>query len=227
MCGRYQRRSDKQRIAEAFALGTLDELILEASPSYNVAPTTRQPVIVQDRDTGQRGLAIMRWGLVPYWWKDASTLGLSTINAKAETLMEKATWRGPFTKRRCLVPADGYYEWQKLDAKRKQPWHYALTTGEPFAFAGVWDRWKAPNGNVLDSFSIVTTEANELANVVHNRMPVILKPRDYARWLETGTPEQPPVDLLRPYDAGLMTAWKVDARVGNARNDDPGLIAAI
>jgi putative SOS response-associated peptidase YedK len=206
MCGRYQRRSDKQRIAEAFSLGTLDELILEAAPSYNVAPTTRQPVIVADRDAGNRSLAVMRWGLIPYWWKEAKTPGLSTINARAENLMEKPMWKGPFTKRRCLIPADGFYEWQKIDAKTKQPWHYSLSTGEPFAFAGVWDRWNAPDGNALDTFSIITTEANELANRVHNRMPVILKPKDYDRWLEPSDPEQPPLDLLRPYDADLMTA---------------------
>jgi putative SOS response-associated peptidase YedK len=98
-----------------------------------------------------------------------------------------------------------------------------LSSGEPFAFAGVWDRWKAPDGNPIDSFSIITTEANELTSPVHNRMPVILKPRDYVRWLERGDPERPPVDLLRPYDADLMAAWKVEPRVGNVRNDEPGL----
>jgi putative SOS response-associated peptidase YedK len=194
---RYVRRSDKQRIAEAFALGTLDELILQSSPSYNVAPTIRQPFIVVDRDTGQRRLAIMRWGLIPFWCKAAKTLGLSTINAKAETLMEKPMWRGPFTKRRCLIPADGYYEWQKIDAKTKQPWHYAAEQRRAVRLCGLLGQVEGADGNASDSFSIITTDASELANRVHDRMPVILKPQDYARWLEPGEPERPTVDLLR------------------------------
>jgi putative SOS response-associated peptidase YedK len=223
MCGRYQRRSDKQRIAEAFHLGNLDELTLEVAPSYNIAPTTRQPVIVADRETGNRTLAIMRWGLIPFWCKDLKKLGLSTINAKAESLMEKPMWKSPFIKRRCLVPADGFYEWQKLDAKTKQPWMYSLRSGDMLAFAGVWEYWKAPTGEEIDSYSIITTEANELTSAVHNRMPVILKPSDYDRWLAPGDPQQPPIDLLRPYDAELMQAWHVHTDVGNVRNNRPDL----
>jgi putative SOS response-associated peptidase YedK len=223
MCGRYQRRSDKQRIAEAFDLGDIDGLYLELSPSYNIAPTTRQPVIVANRETGNRSLAIMRWGLIPFWCKDLKKLGLSTINAKAEGLMEKPMWKGPFTKRRCLVPADGFYEWKALDAKTKQPYMFSLRSGEMFAFAGVWEHWKAPTGEGIDSYSIITTEPNELTATVHTRMPVILKTADYDRWLAPGDPQQPPIDLLRPYDAELMQAWPVHTDVGNVRNNRPDL----
>jgi putative SOS response-associated peptidase YedK len=226
MCGRYYRKSDKQRIAEAFDLGELDELLLEAAPSYNVAPTTNQPVILNDHESGQRKLEIMRWGLIPFWTKDdPRKLGISTINAKAETLLEKQTWKQPFLKRRCLVPADGYYEWQKVDAKTKQPYAFGLKDGSTFAFAGLWERWKAPDGHLVHSFAIVTTEANELGAPVHARMPVILHSADYDRWLGECPPEQPPVDLLRTLPANEMSRWPVSSAVGNARNNDPSLCA--
>ena len=124
MCGRYYRRSDKQRITEAFRIGVPPSF--EILPDYNVAPATMQPVIVEDRDSGERTLRPMQWGLIPYWVEDPKTLGVSTINAKSETLMTKPIWRVPFTKRRCLVPADGFYEWEKTGTKMKQPWAFAL-----------------------------------------------------------------------------------------------------
>lgn len=182
LCGRYFRRSDKQRIAEAFHIGVPPSF--EILPDYNAAPTTMQPVVVEDRDTGERVLQLMRWGLVPGWCDDPKKLGLSTINAKAESLLEKPIWRTPFSRRRCLVPADGFYEWQKLDAKLRQPWAFALGSGEPFAFAGVWERWRSPDRrHEIDTFSIITSEANELTSQAHERIPVILQPRDYDRWL--------------------------------------------
>jgi len=224
MCGRYYRRSDKQRIAEAFGLGELDGLVLEAAPSYNVAPTTKQPVIVRDHETGKRRLEIMRWGLIPFWTQDdPKKLGISTINAKGESLLERPLWKQPFLKRRCLVPADGYYEWQKLDAKHKQPFAFSLTSQGPFAFAGLWERWNAPSGEVVHSFAIITTEANELGAPVHDRMPVILHSADYDRWLNESSPDQPPVDLLCPMPSDEMTKWPVSQDVGNARNNDPRL----
>lgn len=227
MCGRYYRSSDKQKIAEAFALDDLDSLVLETSPSYNISPTSKQPVIVESRDTGERELQIMRWGMIPSWVKDPKQIGLSTINAKCETLMEKPMWRTPFEKRRCLVPANGFYEWQKVDAKTKQPFAFSLSDGQMFAFAGVWEHWKSPDGQGLDTYAILTTEPNELTAHVHNRIPVIIKPGDYSRWLHRDDSAQPPIDLLRPYDADLMTSWKVDANVGNVRNNEAGLIAPL
>ncbi len=225
MCGRYFRKSDKQRIAEAFHLGDIEDLPLESAPSYNIAPTTMQPVIRNNRDTGEREMVAMRWGMVPHFAKSlADFKGFSTINAQAETLLSKAMWRVPFQRRRCLIPADGFYEWRKLDQKTKQPYAFGMRSGGPFAFAGVWDAWKDPaTQNWLQSFSIITTEPNELTATVHSRMPAILEPMNYERWLDRADPDRPPIDLLRPYQADEMTAHPVDSRVGNVRNNEPSL----
>jgi putative SOS response-associated peptidase YedK len=227
MCGRYYRQSDKQRIAEVFHLSNLTDLPVELAPSYNIAPTTMQPVIVNDRDTEERALRVMRWGLIPVWGRDPKMLGLSTINAKAETLMEKPMWRTPFKKRRCLVPASGFFEWKRVDVERKQPYAFSLKGEGPFAFGGVWEHWKAQDGSLAwDTFSIITTTPNELTATVHDRMPVIVRPSDYDRWLDPDAEDQPPIELLRPYDADAMTAHPVDPRVGDVRNNEPSLCAA-
>ena len=225
MCGRYLRRSDKQRLADAFHLGKLPEELL-LPPDYNIAPSTFQPVIRLHRDTGERELVLMRWGLVPYFAKSAADFkGFSTINAKAETVAEVALWRGPFQKRRCLVPSDGFYEWQKLTPKVKKPFAYTMRNGGPFAFAGLWDAWRDPvSGEWLQTFAIITTTANELTGDVHDRMPVILQPRDYDRWLRRGEAHQPPIDLLRPYPAEGMSASPCNKAVGNVRNNGPGML---
>jgi len=221
MCGRYYRRSDKQRIAEAYRIGvppTFDIL-----PSYNITPQTFQPVIRPNRETGERELAQMRWGLIPYWAKDAK-IGYSTINAKAETIATSPAFREALKRRRCLIPADGFYEWARIDEKTKQPWALALTDGSPFAFAGLWEQWKdKATGQPLETYTILTTEPNELTATVHNRMPVILAPRDYDRWIAPADPARLPIDLLRPFDADQMTTWKVSAAVGNVRNNTPEL----
>jgi putative SOS response-associated peptidase YedK len=227
MCGRYFRRSDKQRIAEAFHLGVLPDGFVLPPADYNVAPTTFQPVIRNHRDTGERELVTMRWGMVPSFAKSlAEFKGISTINAQAETLMNKTMWRVPFQRRRCLVPADGFYEWKALDAKTKQPYAFTMRSGEPFAFGGVWDAWKEPDGGWLQSFAIITTDPNELTATVHNRMPVILKPSEYDRWLTRDEARRPPIDLLRPYEADRMMAHPVDPRIGNVRNNDRALCQA-
>jgi len=212
MCGRYVRKSDKQRLVEAFHLRTVPDSVALA-PNYNVAPTTFQPVIRADKETGERELVMMRWGMVPHFAKSlADFKGFSTINAKSEAVTTKPMWRGPFQRRRCLVPADDFYEWVRPGSRP-----------EPFAFGGIWDAWKEPDGGLLQSFAIITTDPNELTATVHNRMPVMVKPSDYDRWLTPDDPERPPVDLLRPYDAGEMTAYPVDPRVGNVHNKEPSL----
>jgi putative SOS response-associated peptidase YedK len=201
--------------------------VFDIPPSYNIAPTTFQPVIRLDRDTGEREITMMRWGLIPSWCKDVKLLGISTINAKAESLMVKPMWRQPFKKRRCLIPADAFYEWKKLDAKTKQPYAFGMKNGEPFAFAGVWERWMAPDKKPIDSFAIITTDPNELAAKVHNRMPVIVEAKDYSRWLTRADEEQPLLDLLRPYDADQMNAWKVSREVGSVLNNGAGLLGIV
>ena len=259
MCGRYYRRSDKQRIAEAFQVTSgVDETVLPPW-DYNVAPTTHQPVIRADRDTGERQLALMRWGLVPYFAKDLKSFAFSTINARAESLTTSPIFRGPFERHRCLVPADGFYEWKKLPAEQpapkalslfgadvprsakagkktpgvvRTPYAFSLSSGAPFAFAGLWDRWKDPAGGVLESYTIITTTPNELAATVHDRMPVILRPQDYDLWLSRpprGAPKNaaPPLELLallRPYPADRMTASEAHPDVGNVKMNHPGLL---
>jgi putative SOS response-associated peptidase YedK len=225
MCGRYFRQSDKQRIADAFHLGALPDGFVLPPADYNVAPTTFQPVVRANRETGERELAMMRWGMVPYFAKTLNEFkAFSTINARAENLTAKAMWRFPFERHRCLIPADGYYEWKTLDPKTKQPFAFLPRDKRPFAFAGLWDRWKEPTGSWLQTFTIVTTDANELAETVHDRMPVILEPANYSRWLDTSDPTRPPVDLLRPYDASQMTAYPTNPLVGNVRNNGPDLL---
>lgn len=221
MCGRYQNRAVKQRIAEAFRVGIPPTL--EILPSYNIAPQTLQPIVRLSRDTAERELAQLRWGLVPFFAKDAK-VGYSTVNARAETVTTSPVFRESMKRRRCLVPATGFYEWQKLGNKAKQPWTIELADGEVFAFAGLWDVWKdRTTSNVIETYTIITTDPNELVQPLHDRMPVILAPQDYDRWLEPGDPERPPIDLLRPFPAKGMKTWKVSSAVGNTKNDSPEL----
>lgn len=228
MCGRYGRRADKQRIAEWFHArntNVFDESTF--APSYNVAPQSMQPIVRVDPETGQRELTIMRWGLVPFWSKD-SKIAYSTINAKAETVTKSPAFREAMKRRRCLVPAEWFYEWQKVDAKTKQPFAIGMKGGGLFAFAGLWEAWKDKvTGATLETYTIITTDPNEIMQPLHNRMPVILRREDYDRWLEPGDPARLPVDLLRPFDADQMKAWKVNARVGNVRNNDPDCVEAL
>jgi putative SOS response-associated peptidase YedK len=226
MCGRYYRRSDKQRIADHFRVrSNLSDFVLPDA-DYNVAPTTMQPVIREARDTGDRELVLMRWGLIPYFTKALSDVrGITTINARAETVATSPTYRTPFQRRRCIIPATGFYEWQKISPSQKQPYRFDLSSGEPLAFAGLWDAWKEPKKSAqqvdtwLQSFTIITTDPNELMAPIHSRMPVILRPSDYDRWLSRAEsdPAHLPLDLLRPYPADEMEAHQVHPGVGNVQ----------
>ena len=232
MCGRYYRRSEKQQIAERFRLGQIDDFPL--APDFNVAPTTFQPVIRQSRDSEERELVLMRWGLIPSFASHlADFKGITTMNARAETVAKSATFRASFERRRCLVPVDGFYEWKKLDERKtpaKQPFAFSMRNREPFALAGLWDAWKEPKKSVqgvdtwLQSFTIITTEANELMSPVHNRMPVILHERDWNRWLDRTPAEQPPIDLLRPFEPDEMQAEACNPLVGNVKNNGPEML---
>jgi putative SOS response-associated peptidase YedK len=221
MCGRFARRSTQEVLADWFGVEIED--MPWFAPTYNAAPQSTQPVVRLNNETGKREFALMRWGLVPYWAKDAK-VGYTTINARAEEVASKPLYRDALKKRRCLIPADAFYEWQRVDAKTKRPYAFGMRSGEPYAFAGLWERWKPKDGDPLETFTILTTDPNELAEPVHNRMPVILEPRDYTRWMETNDPARLPIDLMRPYPAEKMRSWRVDERVGNVRNDDPELL---
>ena len=219
MCGRYVRRSDKQKIVEHFRARLNPPELPLPDADYNVAPTTHQPIIRQSKETGDRELILARWGLVPFFMKDLKDVkGLSTINARSETITKAPTWREPFKKRRCLVPASAFFEWPKEGKPPKQPYAFELSSGSTFAFAGLWDAWKDKDGHWLQSFAIVTTEANELMSRIHPRMPVILHSRDYDRWLDREETERLPLDLLRPYESEGMEVYEANPKVNNVRN---------
>jgi putative SOS response-associated peptidase YedK len=263
VCGRYYSLFDKQQVAEHFHVRRTADNVGIIAPNYNMAPGDPQPVIRRSRDTGERELVMMRWGIVPWFAKSEDEFkALSTINAKSDNLTSSKMWREPFAKRRCLVPASGLYEWPKpghaisptyepelaieeeghadlfgtalkpARKKKKSPKPikrvFAITTVEPgpFAFAGIWDSWKRPDGTRLETFAIITTEPNELVATIHDRLALILHPRDYDRWL--GIPEsddpRPPLDLLHPYDASKMKMTPANPAVGNWRNNGPEML---
>jgi putative SOS response-associated peptidase YedK len=169
----------------------------------------------------------MRWGLIPFFTKSLKDVKVfATINARGEAISTSPIWRVPFKKRRCLVPATAFYEWKTLDTKTKQPYAIGLTNADMFAFAGLWDAWKDEQANWLQSFSIVTTEANELMSQIYPRMPVILHARDYDRWLDREVTDQPPVDLLRPFESESMEMHRANSKVGNVRNNGPEMLVS-
>lgn len=217
MCGRFTRSQSVQVIAEEFRV---EQVSGDLGPSYNVAPTQKVAVIITD---GARQLVPVQWGLVPSWAKDPS-VGSKMINARAETVAEKASYRNAFKRRRCLVVADGFYEWQKAgDAKR--PIYIRLKSGKPFGFAGLYEVWKSPEGKELTTCAIITTEANELMKPIHERMPVIIPAERRDEWLDAATEGKDRLlDMLRPYPADEMEAYPVSRRVNSPRNNSPECI---
>jgi putative SOS response-associated peptidase YedK len=216
MCGRYTLRVPGDDLVKAFDLAEVPELPFR----YNIAPTQAVPVV--RLDGADRRLSLVRWGLVPRWAKDTSRAA-GLINARSETVEEKPTFRDAFRKRRCLIPADGFYEW-KATAKGKQPFYFQQADGQPFAFAGLWERWHPPEGEPLETCTILTTTANELVAPLHERMPVIVQPSNYADWLDPACPADRLHPWLRPFPADDMTAVPVSTRVNNARNEGPECI---
>lgn len=216
MCGRFTIFADPDRLAERFQAALPADGL---QPRYNAAPTQHLPVILND---GPPAIQLLQWGLIPFWAKDPA-IGSRMINARSETLAEKPAFRAAFKKRRCLVLADGFYEWQKT-ATGKQPQRITLATGEPFAMAGLWETWDAPDGRLLRTFTIVTGEPNTLVDPIHNRMPVILRPEHEAIWLDNDAEPAIWRDILRPYPAELMTAYPVSRRVNFVGNDDSELV---
>jgi putative SOS response-associated peptidase YedK len=216
MCGRYTLATPVNSLAEQFHI---DEYPTDLSSSYNVAPTQEvAAVLVEDE---KRRLEMLRWGLIPSWADDPS-IGNKMINARAETVSEKPSFRTPFKHRRCLILSDGFYEWQRTP-DRKQPYYIHMKDGTPFAFAGLWESWR--DGEEIRSCTIITTEANELVGEVHHRMPVILPPEDYGLWLDPEFEEKEALtSLLRPYKSGDMEAYPVSRRVNSPSNNAPACI---
>jgi putative SOS response-associated peptidase YedK len=192
----------------------------EWAPRFNIAPTDNVPVIRQHSTKPNRVFSLMRWGLIPFWAKDAS-IGYRMINARSETAASKRAFQDCLKSRRCLIPADGFYEWQKV-AKLKQPYCFTLADDRVFAFAGIWDRWKDTEGKLIESCSILTTTSNALTADVHDRMPVILRTDDHDLWLDPGFQNEAGIaELLKPLDANLMRRYAVSTRVNSVTNDDP------
>lgn len=216
MCGRYRLSRRKQIIAEHFdAISDAEDWI----PRYNVAPTQPVAVIRQNPTEPTRHLSQMRWGLIPSWPKDASGAA-SMINARSETAATLPAFRDSMKYRRCLVPADAFYEW-KRQGGAKQPYCFDVNEGQLFGFAGLWEGWKDANGTWVRTCTILTTTSNAVTSAVHDRMPVILDPGDYDVWLDPGMKDSAGVsELLRPFDPTAMRCYPVSSRVNNVQNDD-------
>jgi putative SOS response-associated peptidase YedK len=216
MCGRYRLSRRKQILEEHFETAPWDD---DWSPRYNIAPTQPVPVIRQHPKEPVRQISTMRWGLIPNWARDPS-IATITINAKSETAATKPAFRDPFKHRRCLVPADGFYEWLRTTIS-KQPYCFEVNNGGLFAFAGLWDGWKDASGNWIKTCSILTTVPNAVTATVHDRMPVILERESYDLWLDPGmTNVQVVSELLKPYDAKSMRSYPVSTRINHVANDD-------
>jgi putative SOS response-associated peptidase YedK len=216
MCGRYRLSRRKQIVEEYFAIVSGEE---EWSPRYNIAPTQPVPVIRQNPREPVRELSLIRWGLIPAWAKDRSA-ATKMINARSETAGTKPAFRDALKFRRCLILADGFYEWQKT-GKAKQPYCFEVNEGELFAFAGIWDRWKDPSDSAVETCSILTTTPNAVTTAVHDRMPVILDPDGYDLWLDPGMKDvSAAAELLKPCDARLMRSYPISTRINHVANDD-------
>ncbi len=217
MCGRFTLTVDADSIQTYFPW--LDSIPPQIVPRYNIAPT--QPIAAIPND-GRNAIDHFVWGLIPFWAKDPS-IGSRMINARSETLAEKNSFKNPYKRRRCLILADGFYEWAAIPGqKTKQPYYFRMEDGAPFAFAGLWEEWQSPEGSQLKSATIITTEPNPLVGKIHARMPVILKPKDYPLWLakEEKRPEELQ-HLLTAYPAEEMVAYPVSTSVNSPGNESP------
>jgi putative SOS response-associated peptidase YedK len=220
MCGRYTHLLTWRQIVRLYGL-TESPPPNDFGPRYNIAPTERAPV-VRERD-GNREATMLRWGLIPLWAKDKS-IGYKTINARAETVATAPAFREAFTARRCLVPASGFYEWLKV-SDGKQPYLIGFKDRRPFSFAGLWESWRDhTSGERFETYTIIATAPNEVAGKIHNRMPLIIDPTDFDRWLTAATP---PADLVRPYPADEMDAYPVSKAVNSPVKDEAGMIERV
>jgi putative SOS response-associated peptidase YedK len=217
MCGRFSLTTDEAILNERFKLaGGIEPYVAR----YNCAPTQKLAVITSEEP---RRLSYFRWGLIPHWAKDEK-IGSKMINARAESIEEKPSFRNAFRQRRCLVLADGFYEWK--NEKKKIPYRITLKDKQPFAMAGIWETWKNPEGKIINSFSIITTTANELMKNIHERMPVILPPEFEETWLKSNDPREIR-ELLQPFEPEKMQAYEVSKLVNSPGNDDPAVILPV
>lgn len=220
MCGRYAAIADPEAMRRLFRYKERPNF----PPRYNVAPT--QPIAIVRMQSGERHFALVRWGLLPGWVKDPKTFAL-LINARGESVCDKPAFRAAMRYRRCLVPADGFYEWKRVGAG-KQPYYVHLKSGEPFAFAGLWESWSGPNGEEMESAAIVTTDASREIAHIHERMPVILMPDAFDIWLDCERVDaRTAAALIAPTREGLLAAHPVSTAVNRVADDDPRLIAAV
>ncbi|MGH8646969.1 MAG: SOS response-associated peptidase [Gammaproteobacteria bacterium] len=218
MCGRFARFSPVQKFAKLFGVQAGFGLI----PRYNVAPT-QAALAARNTPQGRRELVTLHWGLIPFWAKERKT---GIINARAETVATKPSFQQAFRQRRCLIAADGFYEWKRVDG-RKQPYYIGLKDRQPFAFAGLWEHWEG-GWEIIDSCTIIVTQANKQVGAIHDRMPVILDPEDYELWLDPATKDPRLLGpLLRPYPAERLIAYPINTRVNDPKNDDRSLLADI
>ncbi|EEA94205.1 SOS response-associated peptidase [Pseudovibrio sp. JE062] len=216
MCGRYSLSASPEEVKALF------EYIEQPNfpPRYNIAPT--QPIALVKHENGGRHFGLARWGLVPSWVKDPASFTL-LLNARAETLEEKPSFRAAVRHRRCLIPANGFYEWQRKGAA-KQPYWIAPADGRLLAFAGLWETYSHPDGGDIDTAAVITVEANNTVKPIHHRMPAIIAPEHFNDWLSNGTVmSRDAVKLLQPVDEGLLIATPVSTRVNSVANDDPSL----
>jgi len=223
MCGRFTLYASPEQLAALFDLPEAPIL----APRFNIAPTQPVGIVRIDPRTRQRAWALTIWGLIPSWSKDPS-IGARMINARAETVPEKPSFRAAFKRRRCLVPASGFYEWKPV-GKVKQPYYIGPQDGGIFALAGLWETWVGPDGGEVDSCTILTTDPNDLMATIHNRMPVILAPEDWSEWLGVGGDDSPAKlsklqHLFRPFAAEQMRLRQVSSYVSNARNEGEACI---
>jgi putative SOS response-associated peptidase YedK len=221
MCGRFALKTPPRSIQEHFHLPETVNL----SPRYNIAPSQAIAVVRHLPEKRFPQQDMLRWGLIPHWAKDIK-IGHKMINARAETLAQKPSFRAAFKKRRCLIAADGFYEW-KHSGKAKQPIYVQMKNEAVFGIAGLWESWNSPEGNIVESCTIVTTSPNQLISEIHDRMPVILPPEQYETWLQDSPPEHSLQQLLMPYPADAMEAYQVSSIVNSPKNDTPACILPI
>lgn len=219
MCGRFSSQIPIEQLARVFEVtGPLPN----TPPCWNLAPSMPAPVVRRHPETGERRLDLLRFGLIP-WHESDPKGGRKPINARAETVATTGMFRAAFAKRRCIVPAGAFYEWQKLPDGRKQPYAIARQDGEPLALGGIWETWKDPDGELVRTFAIITTPPNALMARIHDRMPLVLQRADWPLWL--GEVEGDAAALMHPAFDDVLRAWPVSARVGSPRNNDADLLA--